>query len=192
VVFNKQVKSITVFRYLLAKVAFDPEGLSLDGYLALMDLYMKLVEHKDPNFQNKYGGWLITIQPFLVKLSGAQVFPVVILDKKNQEELGSHLQPFLPSPRAYFGMKENVNMRNCYRLVVNNPLKPLKKLPPKRYIGVGYKDHGALKDRARDGSPDWREVAMVNYASELQLEESLFPGLEKVLHETNQSYLKKK
>ena len=33
------------------------------------------------------------------------------------------------------------------------------KIPPKRYVGVGYRDQGSRRNVAYDGSPSWQEVA---------------------------------
>jgi len=35
-----------------------------------------------------------------------------------------------------------------------------KELPPKSYIGKGYRDKGTAKEPAQDGSPRWQDVAV--------------------------------
>jgi len=156
--FRTGTKLITIFRFLLAKIVFDTEdGLRLDEYLALMEAYLRLRSHKDPTFQAKYGEWLITIQPFLASLAGVKVFPLV--PKKRSPELERALSPLLPSPSAYFGYKGNPKIRQGFTLVVRNPFIPPNRLPPPRFIGVGYKDKGTRRNTAVDGSPRWQDVA---------------------------------
>jgi hypothetical protein len=41
-------------------------------------------------------------------------------------------------------------------------------VPPKRFIGVGYKDKGSRRDPAFDGTPSWQETAQ--YLSNLERE----------------------
>lgn len=156
--FRTGSKLITIFRFLLAKVVYDKlDGLRLDEYLALMEAYLRLREHKDPTFQAKYGEWLITIQPFLASLAGIKVFPMV--PQKSSHELERALTPLLPSVSAYFGYKNNPQIRDSFRIIVRNPFITAKSLPPPRFLGVGYKDKGHRRNTAIDGSPRWQDIA---------------------------------
>jgi hypothetical protein len=58
--------------------------------------------------------------------------------------------------RAYFGKKVQAPPRVLLRvrLSTNEKAKPVRR----RYFGVGYKDHGTMRNIAKDGSPDWKEV----------------------------------
>jgi hypothetical protein len=39
------------------------------------------------------------------------------------------------------------------------------RIPPKRFIGIGYRDKGSIRNLAYDGSPPWQEVASsLNYS----------------------------
>jgi hypothetical protein len=44
-------------------------------------------------------------------------------------------------------------------LTLPTPEVSNRKLPPKRIIGIGYRDKGTARDPAIDGSPSWQEVA---------------------------------
>jgi hypothetical protein len=151
------VKVVTILRFLIAKLVYDEEGLHLDEYLALMESYIRLCDHKDPTFVAKYGEWLITIHPFIASLAGIKVFP--LLAKKRSPELEKVLAPLLPSPQAYFGYKGKKEIRHGFTISVRNPFVPPAKLPPPRFIGVGYKDKGSRRNPALDGSPRWQDVA---------------------------------
>jgi len=61
-----------------------------------------------------------------------------------------------------------------YRVILRNPLAAPPKAPPKRFIGVGYKDKGTKRDPAIDGSPNWKEVAMARSREELMYETTGF------------------
>lgn len=53
-----------------------------------------------------------------------------------------------------------------------------KHLPPKRFIGIGYRDKGTAKDPAEDASPRWQEVA------------SRASQLERLIHELREDLLR--
>jgi hypothetical protein len=178
--FRKGVKLITCFRFLLAKALFSEEGLHLDEYLALMEAFLRLREARDPSFVEKYGQWLITIEPVLQQLGQVRVFP--LKPYGSTTELERLLVPFLPSRSAYHGYEGHRELRDSFRVLFRNPLAPIPKSPPKRYIGVGYKDKGARRDPAWDGSPRWQDVAsQTGFTDKVQLEqeeqrESLITG----------------
>jgi hypothetical protein len=174
--FRTGTKLITIFRFLVAKAVYDTEdGLRLDEYLALMESYLRLRTHPDPTFNAKYGEWLITIQPFIASLAEVKIYPLV--PKKRSPELERALSPLLPSPSAYHGYKGNPQIRDSFRLIVRNPFVTPAKLPPPRFIGVGYKDKGHRRDPALDGTPRWQDIAgRIPTTDTPQMETSDFSG----------------
>lgn len=57
---------------------------------------------------------------------------------------------------AYFGrLKQNPTKS----LLGSRPVRRAPRPVRKRFIGVGYKDHGTMKNIAKDGSPHWKEVS---------------------------------
>jgi hypothetical protein len=172
VIFKKGSKRITIYRFILAKIVHDPDGLGIEDLLALFELnvYLDRKSQTDEQFHEKYHLWLNTIDTFIEKLSQFKVFPIRLgqIDKLNLEKA---LVPFLPSSRAYFGYKKQPRIYDSYRILLRNPLKAPKKLPSKRYIGVGYRDKGSLKNTAIDGSPHWKEVAADSYEKDRRKEE---------------------
>jgi hypothetical protein len=55
----------------------------------------------------------------------------------------------------YFGNYSKIGDKS---LLVRSPARKRKYRVPKRYIGVGYRDKGNMKNKAEDGTPCWQEV----------------------------------
>lgn len=155
--FRRNTKLITIVRFLLAKLVYDPEGLHIDDFLALYEAVNKCLDHRDPHFQQKWQNWLITVLQLLNQVGQSRVWPlrVTTLSKKLQD----HLVPFLPGQSAYYGYKKTHNIASGYVITVRNPLIATPKLPPPRFIGVGYKDKGTRRDPAIDGTFPWQYYA---------------------------------
>jgi len=157
--YQKGTKQVTLFRNLIAAVCYEQGGVGIEEILVIYDLLEKLLEktQKDKAFKEKYLDWLITVQEFLRKLSPRE-FPFVAntaLAKEYEEKL----VPYLPSRQAYFGWRRNPVRVTPASVRLRNPLAPPKKLPPKRFLGVGYRDKGNRRDPAVDATPDWKDVA---------------------------------
>lgn len=74
----------------------------------------------------------------------------------------NQISEILYSPRALgsFSNKESLKELDLYEITF--PGKRKCQFPPVRFIAVGYQDKGNSRNKAIDGSPDWREVAMAN------------------------------
>lgn len=165
VVIKKGQNRVVLLRFLLAKLAYSVEGLSIEEYLTVFHLYYDLLDVNDPLFLKKYEGFLTETQVFLESIRGETVFPI-------QCESENLVWPsgLFPSKREYFGLAGQRDLRRSFRVVLNDTLLP-QKLPPCRFIGVGYKDKGTRRDPALDGSPSWKEVAKINSFREREAEE---------------------
>lgn len=155
---KKGVKRMTLFRFLLAKAVYDDvDGLHLDEFVVMLELYYDLLDHRDPSFVKKYSNWLNHIGMFLNDYSKATQFPVRIIKTELTEQLYfDFLEPHLPSKLAYFGLRGNRDLRKSWTLVLNSELTPQRKFQ-KGVLGVGYRDKGTLKSPS-EGSPSWQEV----------------------------------
>lgn len=163
----KGLRQITLFRFLTAKALYEEDGLHLDEFLVLFELYYSFLEFTDKTFVEKYGNWFEKSIPFYQDLAKAQSFPMK-LDRSNEDAFGKLIQflaPVLPSKSAYFGLKGQKLLRRGWKLNLNRHLPPAK-VQPKAFIGVGYRDKGSRKDVAYDGSPSWQEVS--SHFSELE------------------------
>jgi hypothetical protein len=151
---------VTIFRFLLAKLVYDQDGLGLDEFLILYDLYLWMDKKcsQDREFSKKYEEWLITIFDMMKSLSSCKTFPIRP-NRDGREILKKFLVPLLPSSNAYFGYKKQPRISNSFRIVVRNPLLPGSVFPPKRFVGVGYRDKGHQKNTAIDGRPGWKELS---------------------------------
>lgn len=73
------------------------------------------------------------------------------------------------STRAFLGL--NVRLRDYFKFL-NRRLS--QNPPPKRFIGVGYRDKGTARVDSIDGSPSWQQVA----SSNSDCEQPKLPGSE--------------
>lgn len=169
---KRGTKQITLFRFLLAKLVYgrEHEGLSLEEYLALYEVYFSLQESRDPNTLQKWKDSLSRVSPVLVGLSEFKEFPIV-LDADSRVELSKHLwsDPILPQPEAFFGLMGNRELRNSFRIKFRSEWIPRKRV--ERYIGVGYKDKGNCRVPSFDGTPSWQRVATVLCNQEREAED---------------------
>jgi hypothetical protein len=159
VIYRAGSKRITILRFLLAKMVYDSSGLGLEDFLVMYDLFMYADQkcQSDKHFEEKYGDWLFTVSGLLQQMSDQRVFPIRP-DTESRTLLEKGLIPLLPSQHAYFGLKKQPRIWNSFRIQFRNPLITPKAFPLKRYIGVGYRDKGHLKNKAVDGSPSWQDV----------------------------------
>jgi hypothetical protein len=155
VIIRKGSNRFKLLQYLLGRYRYDPEGLHLEDYLVLFDVYYQLLEQKSPSFAEKLQ--LLVSEDLLEimkKLQQVKIFPAI--PKDVTKERLSKIQ-WIPSGNAYFGQKGQGYTSRGYRLVFNDTLVP-RKFPPKAFIGVGYKDKGSRRNSAEDGSPSWQEI----------------------------------
>lgn len=164
----KGTKRMTLFRFLLAKAVYEVEGIHLDEYIVLMELYYGFLGNADPSFQKKFKSCFEETFNFFTDFARVLQFPVRI-QCSEKEELLKHLNPLLPSPSAYYGLRGQRNLRLSFAVSLNEHLFP-QKVKPKAFIGVGYRDKGQRRDLAKDGSPAWQEVA--RHYSELERRET--------------------
>lgn len=141
---------------------FRPEEVSYKHLVVLFDnmLWFQDKAAKDPDFKQKFGITLKVLAYILknMNLSTGNITKsqMAKLSKKFQENL------------KHFSLdKRNFRqpLKQQWNLVEVRSTKPLgistKKLPPERYIGIGYRDKGTAKQPWIDGSPSWQEVASV-------------------------------
>ena len=150
-------KRMTLFRFLLAKCFYEAEGIHLDEFIVLSELYYFLKDHSDPCFKEKYGELFERTEEFFQKLFGTTEFPAIVAVRE-EDRFAKFMGILLPSKQAYFGLKGQRKLRQSYKIVLPD-LIPSPKLRPKSYMGVGYRDKGQRRDLAYDGSPHWTEVA---------------------------------
>lgn len=175
-IIRKGTNRMVLFRFLLAKTVYSPDGISLEEYLLLYTLYFTFEENGDPLFQEKYKEFLVKALEFLTIINEIRFFPIIPTEEQ-RIMIKEFFQGYLPSAREYFGLCGQRNLRDSYRLVLHDAIEP-RRFPPKKIIGVGYKDKGTRRNTAVDGSPSWKEVASFFSYRDREAEDSGFPSLD--------------
>jgi hypothetical protein len=116
-----------------------------------------LADFPCPYFQNKYQLILFFINRLMRTYAKGETLDRSISKIKNV--IDSQVLDFF-SFRSKPSLEKSCKIKEVLRRI---NLNSTKKSPPKRYIGVGYKDKGQYRDEAFDGSPDWQEVASQLY-----------------------------
>jgi len=165
---KKGTNRIVLLRFLLGKLVYSVEGISIEEYLLLFHLFFELTEIQDPLFREKYKDKLFELSKLISELGKVKEFPVQPTERAKQELF--RILSLLPTAREYFGFAGQSDIRKSYRLRLNDTIVP-KRPPPKRFIGVGYKDKGTCRDPAFDGSPGWQFYASYFANKEREAEE---------------------
>jgi len=154
--FKGNLKKTTVFRNLLARGVY--EEVDIVDRIKLFELLDELLERArtDKVFDEKWSEWLITVQNFLNQALRGTRFPRRF--KKGLIEQFNSLQPFLPSRRAYLGMKEAID-RQLKVIPINYHLPTREEKKKLMQKVEKYRDKGNLPDSAIDGSPGWKELS---------------------------------
>lgn len=171
---KKVAKKKNLFRFLLAKTLYEEDGLHLDEYLVLWELFYDLsgLLSKDPGFRLKYETSIFEITSFFEAIGPRMEFPLRFKVKAPEmADLCQRMQPLLPSKSAFYGLKGQKDLRLGFSIVFNLDL-PETKPKEARVIGVGYRDHGTKKPD-HEGSPHFSEVAMHFQELEVRTEEEL-------------------
>lgn len=159
-IYRKGIRRITLQRFLVTKLVKFPGTITLLELNALYDnmLWCLAKSESDPGFNQKFGETLEVIKRVLNKVRvGNQVRNIRRLSEELQKQnLESFLYPERNLPQIQKKLTETI-------YVLNGELGvPTNRIPPRNFIGKGYRDHGCLKDQAWDGSPSWQEVAMAH------------------------------
>lgn len=167
VVYSKNVKRITLQRVLCSKLVFEKEKFVLRDLLVIFDNLLVLQDMclKDEGFKNKFGQSL-ELLALLLKNSRIGREPtkagLAALSKK-LKSLEGFLIPHrnLPHTEKFFIGKYEV------RQGIKSGI-PLKDLPVKRFIGIGYRDKGTARDLAFNGEPRWQDYCKMRLWDNLQ------------------------
>jgi hypothetical protein len=161
---GKRTKRVSLQRFLCTKVVLEPGRINEADMTCLFEnqLWLERKCFKDRNFFEKYKDKVFTLSKILkeVDLRGFNQSSSL---KRFSEKLQSSLDDFLVPARNYGQWKSRFS--GCFQfnpLTLNKELGDFyltKKLPPKRSMGIGYRDKGSRRNLAIDGSPDWREVS---------------------------------
>jgi hypothetical protein len=158
--YAKQLRRVTLQRYLVSRMVYEESEITFQDVLVLYDnlLWCQDKAEKDPSFQKKFGDHLKVLADIL---KSTRFHPasfrttLAALSLKFRAELIDFTFPKRNLPGV------GIHVRGHYHILPHRESGvPRDQLPPKAYIGVGYKDKGRRRDPAYDGSPSWQDVAM--------------------------------
>lgn len=143
-----------LLKFLLAKVVVEGRWLNNQEQFLFTECVEKVSSKNDDSYKIKVSKeWLVLEETIICVYSqdSRESFEDVLSFGKRclfgQKLLSSH---------AYFGWAGTFNVSEWVGRL-NRKLR--KKSSTKRWMGVGYKDHGYHQDVAIDGTPHWKEVA---------------------------------
>lgn len=157
--YSRRLKRISLERYLVSKIIYEPEKVTFHDLFALYDnlIWLERKSQSDADFRRKFGKSLEVLSMFLKEVNLGSGFSVkALLKLSNKFRTG--LEGFFLPVRNYPEYKSRFSGLFSVR-ALKQPQDANKHLPPKRIIGVGYRDKGTARDPAKDGSPSWQEVA---------------------------------
>jgi len=156
--YRRGTKKVTLQRFLCSKLIYEAKEIKLRDILALYDNQVWLLEKeiRDPSFREKYEKTLEVLTKILREARSNINFDraVAVLSEKIKEDLKGFTFP----SRNYLPIKEKFGDAYSVHKYKEQGI-PTKEIPPRPFIGVGYKDKGNYTDKAKDGSPSWQEVA---------------------------------
>jgi hypothetical protein len=132
----------------------------MEELLVLIDNLLRLQDlaERDEGFRNKFGFALEAIA-IILKTENLKTADLKGLLKRIKSKALVHIpSDFLIPARNLKQVEES--MKRAYRLKDTRLSVQRPPTPPKRFIGIGYRDKGSALDKAWDGSPHWTEIAM--------------------------------
>lgn len=156
---SPKAKRVYLQRYLLAKFVYKQKDLLLKDLCCLFEnqLWLEWKCYVDPEFNNKFGKDLETLSGLLKEFNFRTKITTRTF-RKFAKRLQENLTEFILPVRNYEAARKQCN--GLFQLEDSKPLGvSRKRIPPKTFIGKGYRDKGSAKDVAKDGSPSWQEVA---------------------------------
>lgn len=164
---GKKTKRVSLTRYILSKVVYEPGAISEADVVCLFEnqLWLERKCLQDRNFYRKFSDKVFTLSYFL-KEADLKGFNRKSSLKRFSDRIQTTLFDLLVPKRNYPQWKQRFSGRFSFNpQSLNSELRDyyLKtKTPAKRVVGIGYRDKGSRRNLAKDGSPDWREIASAN------------------------------
>jgi len=156
---------LTVARYLLSSYYIYNETLDFEEQLCLNEVMLALLDIRDPLFKHKYGTAVRYSAVLLAifnnnKISRTEKVVAISKTQVNLHGVWLRERQYKAAEVSYSSVIRSFVLRaRSYKR---------RRFPPKRYIGVGYRDKGSRKNLAYDGSPSWQEVASADYLGGIQ------------------------
>jgi len=156
---RRGIKRITLQRFLCSKIAYG-ESFSNIELAALFNnqLWLQKKCSTEADFQKKFGKDLESLAKIL-KETRIDLRSVSRAIKSLSRKL-EVLEDFNLPERNLSQLQ--LRLHNWVWLETSSPDGTERsRIPPKRYIGIGYTDKGSARKAWEDGSPSWQEMALI-------------------------------
>lgn len=166
---NPHVKRMNLTRGILSLFKHDMiNDIKYVHVLFQNQLWLEGKTLTDPNFQRRYGSFVLKISILLRNLNLSRGFSSshIVAMKRALEELESELYDVRNLPEILTKVNSAFSMRRYKPQGI-----PTKSLPPKKFLGKGYGDKGSARKPQEDGSPTWQEISSSHSTLLLQLKE---------------------
>jgi len=154
---RKGTKRITLQRFLVSKIAYGRD-FSLTELAALFhnQLWLQAKCQTDLHFKEKFGKSLEELAKILKECNFSRGLQPSAIKSVRTKVLAQEWDFLIPQRNL---PNLEVQMRNSVYTKWRKPQGvEISKLPPKKHIGRGYRDHGTAPKPELDGSPSWQEV----------------------------------
>lgn len=158
--YKRRIRRISLQRFLCSRLVFQLEEVTFEELVVIYDnlLYCQDLAVRNDSFKKKFGKSLEDLTELLKTVNLYQEKTDKV-SKMLSKKLKANFIGFIYPKRNLGQMAQK--LEGAYWLVATqDPGTPQRQLPPKRFIGIGYRDKGSRRDRAKDGRPTWQEVAM--------------------------------
>lgn len=157
--YGRKLKRVSLQRYIVSKIVYEPHLITDQDLIVLFDnqIWLEGKCLKDHDFNKKFGKTLEVISILLKEVNLSKgLSPKALI--RLSSRIRTRTDEFQVPARNYASYKARFS--GLFSIVpAKQPGVPKKFLPPKKVIGLGYRDKGTMRDPGKDGSPSWQEVA---------------------------------
>jgi len=138
---------------------YERNKVTFNDLIALYDnlIWLEVKSQTDEDFQRKFGRFLEILAKILKEINISQGLSPRALTRLTMR-IQKDLEGFFVPHRNYPGFKKRFSGSFAIR-ELSTSTEANRHLPPKRIMGIGYRDKGTARNPAFDGSPSWQEVA---------------------------------
>jgi hypothetical protein len=159
VLISSKVKRVYLQRFLVSKFSFYKEQVDIRDLCCLFEnqLWLENKCQLEDDFNRKFGKSLEVLSKILKEINfkiGITNRAIDRLSIRLQNDLNEFVLPKRNYKDAFIKCNGHFQLKEPKSQGVPN-----NRIPPKAYIGKGYRDKGSAKNLSKDGSPSWQEVA---------------------------------
>jgi len=154
---RRSTKRITLQRFLISKIAYGKDFSQIElAALFHNQLWLQTKCLTDVHFKEKFGKSLEELTKILKECNFSRGLQPRAIESVRTKVLALEWDFLFPQRNL---PNLEAQLRNSIYTKWRKPQGvELSKLPPKKHIGRGYRDHGTAPSPEIDGSPSWQEV----------------------------------